>query len=109
MGAEKIHKGDLGSVIELLILQAGTDTPEDVSDATTITVRVEKKDGTVVEHTGSFVTDGTDGLVKFTSKATSFDVAGEAKIQVYLENVGGTKKHHTTEYTVVVYDVIAAL
>jgi hypothetical protein len=107
MGAEKIHQGDVGTVIELLILQAGTNTPEDVSDATTITVRVETKGGTVTEHVGSFVTDGADGLIKFTSVAGTFGVAGEAKIQGYLENAGGTKKHHTTEYTVVVHDVIA--
>lgn len=106
MGAEKIHLGDVGSVIELLILQAGTDTAEDVSDANTIKVKILKKDGSAVEHDGSFVTDGTDGLIKFTSTASSFDVAGEAKIQVYLENIGGTKKHHTTEYAIVVHDVI---
>lgn len=107
MGTEKIQKGDLGTVIQVLINQAGTDTAEDVSDATgEITVKVELKDGTVVDHTGSFVGDGTDGLVQFTSTAATFAQAGEAKLQVYLENGAATKKHHTTERAFIINDAL---
>lgn len=107
MATEQIQKDDVGTVVTVLINQAGTDTAEDVSDATTRTVKVKLKDGTVTSHVGSFVTDGTDGKVKFTSVAASFSVAGEATLQVYLENTDASKKHHTTERKFVINDVLA--
>ena len=107
MATEQIQKDDVGTVVTVLINQAGTNTAEDVSDATTIKVKIKLKDGTVVSHDGSWVSDGTDGKIKFTSVAASFAVAGDATLQVYLENAASTKKHHTTERRFVINDVLA--
>jgi len=107
VGTEKIHKGDVGTVIEILINQAGTTTAEDVSDATTRKVYVQLKDDQVIAHDADFVTNGSDGLIKFVSTAETFAVAGDAKLQAYLETDAGNK-HRTTEYEFVVHDVIVA-
>ena len=106
MATEQIQKDDVGTIVTVLINQAGTNTPQDVSDITTIKIKIKLKDGTVVSHTGSLDSDGTDGKVKFTSVAASFAVAGDATLQVYLENAAATKKHHTTERAFVINDVL---
>lgn len=105
-GVEQIHKGDVGTVVTLLILQPGTDTPENISDATLMKAKIKLRTGTVVTETCSWVDDGKDGKMKFTSKADTFAVAGDATIQGYIETSGAAKKHHTTEYEFVVFDVL---
>ncbi len=37
----------------------------DISSATTLTVTLRAPDGTVTSYAGSFVTDGTDGKIKY--------------------------------------------
>lgn len=106
MGVEKIHKGDVGTVVILLILQPGTDNPEDISDAVVAkTAKVQLSNNAVITHDCTFVTDGTDGKMTFTGDGATFAVAGDASIQGYLESA--TKKHHTTKYKVTVFDTLS--
>ena len=81
------HVGDIGTDLRFKILdesygaQAGAVV--DVSSATTIQIKFRKPGGSVVTVTGALVTDGTDGLVKYTTTAATFlDEAGGWSAQV---------------------------
>ena len=78
MSANEIHVSDIGTVITATI-KDGT-TIVDVSGSV-VTFVFRKPTGATVTETGTFVTDGTDGQVKYTSEANFFDVRGRWQYQ----------------------------
>jgi len=78
MSAE-IHKGDVGTVFQVTLLD-GT-TVVDISGATTKQILFQKPNGTTMTKNATFVTDGTDGKLKYTTVANDLDTIGLWKIQ----------------------------
>ena len=92
------HVGDIGTDLRFKILDESFGAADgaivDVSSATTIQIKFRKPDGEVVTVTGALVTDGTDGLIKYTTVAASFlDEAGPWSAQVRV--VLGSGDWHT--------------
>ncbi len=54
---------------------------KDISTATVKTIKFCKPDGTEVEEAGTFVTDGTDGVLKYKSVTGFLSLAGLWKYQ----------------------------
>lgn len=72
--ASEVHVGDIGTVIQVTLQDAGTAI--DISGASTKSILVLKPDGTEVTWTAEFVTDGSDGAIKYTTASGDLNVAG---------------------------------
>jgi hypothetical protein len=61
----------------------------DVSDATSITFYFCNPNQATVTHTGTFVTDGTDGLVQCVTTGDEVDLDGVWSLQVKVTTTAG--------------------
>lgn len=57
-----------------------------ISDATVKNIIIEKPDSTLVTKSGSFITDGTDGLLYCRTISTDLNQAGDYNAQAYIES-----------------------
>ena len=87
-----INKNDVGAILDVTVLD--NDEPMDVSTATTKQIILKKPDGTTIEYDADFYTDGTDGIIQYTTETNDLDIAGVWFIQAYLV-FGSTVEFHT--------------
>lgn len=88
----KIHVGDVGTPLVITVVDVGNTsaiTPTDISAVTTILIYLTKPDGTVLTMTGVFVTDGTDGKIKYVTQAGDIDSAGVWEIEAWVSAISG--------------------
>ena len=71
---EEIHEGDVGTSLELEVVEQGQAL--DIGAATNLVMRFQKPSGTTVDQTASFVTDGSDGLLRYVTQAGDLDESG---------------------------------
>ncbi len=91
--------GDVGTVFKLTIKdQAGAIV--NISGASTKVVRFRKPDATVVEKAGALYSDGTDGILKYTTIAGDLDKGGSWSIQAKVVLASGTWYSTTAEFVV---------
>jgi len=89
MSANEIHVGDIGTAFTVTIMD---DTAiVDISSATTRNMIFKKPSATKVTQAASFVTDGSDGKIRWTTTTVDdLDEASKWYIQVYLVMTGFT-------------------
>ncbi len=88
MAEDEIHKGDIGTIIELTI-KDGT-IIVDISGATTKQIFFRKPDETtVLTKTGTLTTDGTDGKVRYTTISGDLDEVGVWQVQAHVITPAG--------------------
>lgn len=78
-----IQAGAINLLIELQIREGYQIL--DISTATVKNIILEKPDSTVVVSSGSFVTDGKDGLIYYRTSSTDLLQAGTYNVQAYIE------------------------
>lgn len=89
MGKNEIHVGDIGTIFEATFKD--DDLIKDISSATTKSLIFKKPDGTTtVIQIGVFTTDGTDGLLRYTTVADDLDQAGKWQVQGKVVLADGT-------------------
>ena len=71
---EEIHEGDVGTSLELEVVEQGLVL--DISAATNLKMRFQKPSGATVDQAASFVTDGSDGLIRYVTQAGDLDESG---------------------------------
>ena len=76
---DEIHQYDIGTVFQLELQEDGVAV--DVSAATDITFYFGAPSGATKTKTGQFVTDGSDGLVKYATIADDLDEVGPWQVQ----------------------------
>ncbi len=76
-------KGNIGD--EILITVKRNGSAVNISTATVKKFKLRKPDGTVVERTAAFKTDGVDGKLTYTTIAGDIDQTGQWHVRVYLE------------------------
>ena len=84
MAIGEIRLNDIGTVIELTIKDQD-DSAVDVSGASTKQFVFRKPGGTAVVKTAAFVTDGTDGKLKYTTVTDDLDTAGDWQVQAFVD------------------------
>jgi hypothetical protein len=82
MAANEIHKNDIGTEFRITILEDAVAV--NVSSSTNY-IRFSKPDNTVVIESGSLYTDGTDGIIKYTSVSGDLDTVGTWKLQAFID------------------------
>ena len=98
MAANEIHQNDIGTVFQITVKDG--DNTIDVSGATTKNFLFQKPDGTDVSKAASFVTDGTDGQLKYTTVTDDLDTVGTWYLQVELVLPAGTWRSDITKFRV---------
>ena len=94
----EIFQDDTGTVVEVTVKEGGSAL--DISSATTKNIIIKKPDGSKLTKAASFKTDGTDGIIKFTSLVTDFAASGDYKLQVYIVLPSGS--WHSTRKSFIV-------
>ena len=85
MAANEIHLNNVGTEFRVTVLESGTAV--NVAAATNY-IKFSKPDNTVVTQSGSLYTDGTDGIIKYTSVSGDLDTVGTWKIQAFVDFPG---------------------
>jgi len=93
-----IHEGDIGTIFRLTIVDTSGNVI-DVSSATTMYLYFQKPDGTNVQKTAEFYTDGTDGIIQYTSVDGDIDATGNWQVQGYIEVTDGKFYTRKTNFT----------
>jgi len=100
-----IHVGDVGTIIRLTVTEQDKVTPIDVSTATTKTFYFRKPDGTKINKTAVFNTDGVDGKLKYVTVEGDIDMARTWQVQAYVEI--GAAKYYSAKTTFTVQSNLA--
>ena len=100
-----IHVGDVGTIFRLTITEDDDVTAVNVSGASVKKFYFAKPDGTKVNKTAEFNTDGTDGKLKYTAIAADIDMAGRWQVQAYVEI--GAAKYWSSKETFSVHSNLA--
>ncbi len=87
---DKIFVSDIGTGFRGTFKEDGVVV--DISTATTKTITFEKPDGITITRAGSFVTDGTDGVLEYVSVDGDLDIGGNWRLQAYAD-IGGWAGH----------------
>lgn len=87
MAAEEIHVGDVGTQLVVTIKDGTNDV--DISSATAKYLTLKKPDGTSLQKDTTFVTDGTDGQMQYTTVSGDLSVCGTWKMQGKVEITTG--------------------
>ena len=86
--AANLHVGDVGTAI-VITVNNQDGTPVDLSSFTNLVLIIKRTDGSIVERTCIFVTNGTDGKVQYVSTINDFTVQGNYKFQVRCTSTTG--------------------
>ena len=101
MAENEIHKNDIGTIFEVTI-KDGSSTV-DVSSASSSGEKellFLKPDKTSLTVDSSFKTDGTDGIIQYTTVANDLNVAGRWKLQAHLTLTAGEWKSDVANFIV---------
>ena len=79
---EEIRLNDIGTTFKMTVKSG--DTAEDISSATTKEYIFSKPDGTTVTKTAQFDSDGTDGILSYTTVDGDTDLVGVWKYHAYV-------------------------
>jgi hypothetical protein len=85
-----MQKGDTGVVIQITVYEDDGTTPWDLSGATvTKQLILGPPSGSPKVFDAVFVTDGTDGKLKYLTTSEDIDIAGTWQVQAYWVDTGG--------------------
>ena len=99
MSDVKIHIGDSGVDTVVRFIHQGL--PYDVSNASSNNIIFKSPDGTVKERAATFVTDGTDGRIKYTLQSQDIDKPGIWKIWGSVTTLNGTRTSDTDYFAAI--------
>jgi hypothetical protein len=80
---EELHVGDTNTRIISTIVDEGGDAVN-LATATTLQYKLRKPSGTVVTLTCELTTDGTDGMMEFTTTDSTLNESGFYRLQAYI-------------------------
>ncbi len=100
MSLNGLHVGKYGIVVTLTLNDIDTGEAADISGYTTLIVNLKPPDGVVKEKTATFVTDGTDGQIKFTIESGDIDKAGRWRLQTIISNAHSRLPSEIVDFSV---------
>lgn len=83
-----IHVGDIGTLFKVT-MKDQDGVVVSLSGATSLQVKFQKPDESVIVKTASLFTDGTDGIVTYTTQSGDLDQPGAWKLQAVVAKGGG--------------------
>lgn len=98
MAANEIHQGDIGTIFEVTLMDG--DVIVDLTGAIAQSIVFLPPDKTVVSQTSVFKTNGTDGIIQYTTLVDDLDQIGKWKLQAVVQLLTGTWSSDIKEFTV---------
>ena len=99
--ATSMQQGDTGVVLTITVYQENGTTKWDLSGATvTKQIILGPPAGSAKVYDASFVTDGTDGALSYTTTDDDIDVPGTWNIQAYWVDSGEDRRSTVTTFEV---------
>jgi hypothetical protein len=89
--AGQMRRFDIGSIIRVTVKENGL--VFNASAAIGKTMKLRKPSGSVLERPAEFQTDGTDGIVQYTTVANDLDESGPWTGQVFLDFAATARWH----------------
>ena len=99
-----VHNADEGTIFRLTITDTAG-TAIDVSTASTKFIYFKDPSGNKVQKSAAFYTDGSDGIIQYTTQAGDIDEEGTWQVQGYVETSLG--KFFTEKSSFKVYSNIS--
>ena len=99
MSTNQIRKDDIGTIFRGTICDQDGDVV-DVSGATTKQLHILRLDATSLEEDASFYTDGTDGILQYTTVDGDINICGVYKLQWYVVLPAGSWKTNIVTFKV---------
>lgn len=99
-----VHNGDIGTIFRLTITDTDG-TAIDVSTATVKYIYFQDPSGNKSQETAAFTTDGSDGIIQYTTVDGDIDEVGTWMVQGYVETSLG--KFWTEKDSFKVYSTLA--
>lgn len=96
--SEEIHLNDIGTIFRFTVKDGSAVL--DISGASTKNIVFKKPTGATLTKAGSFFTDGTDGILQYTTLTGDLDTLRIWQAQVSLVLAAGTWKTDVVEFTV---------
>ena len=91
MAANEIHENDIGTKFKLTVKDGSSAVNiSSAVSAGTKQVIIKKPSGDKLEKNASFTTDGTDGVMEYTTEANDLDESGTYKLQGKVQITDGT-------------------
>jgi hypothetical protein len=85
--SDEIHVGDEGTQFRITVKESGVAL--DISTASDMVINIRKPSNTLLSVAGDFLTDGTDGVLTYTTVAGDLDEVGTYKIEAVVSIDGG--------------------
>lgn len=95
----EVHVGDIGTAFRTTIYDQSSGIV-DISTADSKYLIFKKPNGTVVQESASFLTDGTDGIIQYVSVSGFIDQPAVWQLQGYVTFPGGSWKTDIYEFRV---------
>ena len=91
MAANEIHENDIGTKFKLTVKDGSSAVNiSSAVSAGTKQVIIKKPSGDMLEKNASFTTDGTDGVMEYTTVANDLEESGTYKLQGKVQITDGT-------------------
>lgn len=104
MSTEQVYKNHIGLAIDVQVVDDDTGEAIDVSGLTTKQFKIKPPSGTTLTKATGFITDGTDGYLRYTTVDSDLDSVGTWQLQVYGSD--GTEYFYTSIVTFQVLDTL---
>jgi len=85
---DDIHVNDVGTVFEVTLKDCAALV--DLSTTSVRQIKFKKPDGTYLTVSANFKTDGSDGIIQYTSQVGDMDQVGNWEIRAIITNPLGT-------------------
>lgn len=92
-----LQLNNIGVLFKVTIKECGETSGKDISTATTKQLIFKKPSGEILTKTASFFTDGTDGIITYTSVSGDLNEIGTWEFQGFV--IMGTSQFYSTTDT----------
>ena len=88
MPANEVHKNDVGTIFRVTLKDGNTVV--DLSSATALYFLFKRPDGTSIQRTAVYYTNGADGIIQYTMVSGDLSQDGRWRLQPYVTLPSGS-------------------
>jgi len=88
MPANEVHKNDIGTIFRVTVKDGSSAV--DLSGATALNFLFKRPNGTSIQRTAVYYTDGTDGIIQYVTVSGDLNQDGRWRLQAHVTLVAGS-------------------
>ena len=98
MAAKELHVGDIGTILEAILVDG--ETPVPIQGAATREIILKPPKAAKKVKAAAFTTDGSDGKIRYVTATGDLDEAGTWRMQAHIAGTGFDQKSQVIEFEV---------